>query len=237
MGRDKVIPQHVAIIMDGNGRWAKQRGKSRIKGHEAGAESVRCVIRGCREAGVKYLTLYAFSVENWVRPEAEVRGLMKLLLRFLKKDEKDLHENGVRLRVTGRIQDLPAAVQKELNRVMDETRHYTNGQVIFALSYSGRAELVDAAKKMAEKVQNGTLKPEDITEQTLSNHMYLPDVPDPDLMIRTSGEQRLSNFLLWELAYAEFYFDPVYWPDFREAHFKKALDVYASRNRRFGDVE
>lgn len=237
MGNKSLIPEHVAIIMDGNGRWAKARGKSRIRGHEAGAETVRRIIRYCRKTGIHYLTLYAFSVENWVRPKAEISGLMKLLIRFLKADEKELHDNQVRLRVTGRISDLPAAVQKELNRVMDETRHYEGGQVIFALSYGGRSELADAMKTMAREVKAGTLDPESINEQTIANHLYLPDVPDPDLMIRTSGEQRLSNFLLWQLSYAEFYFDPVFWPDFDETRFQAALDVYASRNRRFGDVE
>ncbi|NCC51450.1 MAG: isoprenyl transferase [Spartobacteria bacterium] len=237
MTEESKVPQHVAIIMDGNGRWARQRDLPRIKGHEAGAESVRCIIKACRNAGVKYLTLYAFSTENWVRPKTEIAGLMKLLVTFLRKDEHDLHENQVRLRVIGRMQDLPKNVQKELNRVIQETRHYDKGHVIFALSYSGRAELTDGVRQMAREIQSGELRPEEITEQTIGEHLYAPDVPDPDLMIRTSGEERISNFLLWQLSYSELYFEKVYWPEFREDHFKKALAVYASRKRRFGDIE
>lgn len=228
------IPRHVAIIMDGNGRWARQRGKPRIFGHRAGAESLRAVLRACRDHGVKYLTVYAFSTENWVRPPDEVSGLMTLLRTFLKKDEHELHENQVRLQVTGRIADLPKAVRAELTRVMDATRHYDKGHLILALSYGGRTEIADAVRAIARNVQAGALEPDQIDEKLIARHLYLPEVPDPDLMIRTSGELRLSNFLLWEISYTEFYFTDTLWPDFREPHFAEALADYSRRCRRFG---
>ena len=228
------VPRHVAIIMDGNGRWAKQRGKPRLFGHRAGADSLRAVLHACRDHGVEYLTVYAFSTENWVRPREEVSGLMSLLKTFLKKDEHDLHENQVRLRVTGRIQDLPRAVRSELERVMAATKDYRKGHLILALSYGGRAEILDAVKAIAAKVKAGELEPEQVDERVIAGHLYLPDVPDPDLMIRTSGELRLSNFLLWELSYAEFYFTDTLWPDFREAAFAQALAEYSRRQRRYG---
>ena len=228
------VPRHVAVIMDGNGRWAKRRMQPRLFGHRAGAESLRAILRACRDRGVEYLTVYAFSTENWVRPEDEVSGLMSLLKTFLKKDEHDLHENQVRLRVTGRIADLPESVRAELERVMDATKRYEKGHLILALSYGGRTEIVDAVRAIAAKVKAGEVEPARIDEALMARHLYLPDVPDPDLMIRTSGELRLSNFLLWELSYAELYFTDVLWPDFREADFAKALEEYARRQRRFG---
>ena len=228
------VPRHVAVIMDGNGRWAKQRGRPRLFGHRAGADSLRAILRACRDHGVEYLTVYAFSTENWVRPQDEVSGLMSLLRTFLKKDEHELHENQVRLRVTGRLQDLPKAVRGELERVMAATRNYEKGHLILALSYGGRAEIVDAVRAIAADVRAGRLAPEAIDEKAIAARLYLPDVPDPDLMIRTSGELRLSNFLLWQLSYAEFYFTETLWPDFREADFAKALEEYARRQRRFG---
>jgi undecaprenyl diphosphate synthase len=228
------VPRHVAVIMDGNGRWAKQRGRPRIFGHRAGADSLRAVLRACRDHGVEFLTVYAFSTENWVRPPDEVSGLMSLLKTFLKKDEHELHENQVRLRTTGRIEDLPKGVRKELERVMEATKRYEKGHLILALSYGGRTEIVSAVRAIAAKVQAGELAPEAIDEATISRHLYLPDVPDPDLMIRTSGELRLSNFLLWQLSYAEFYFTDTLWPDFREESFAEALVEYSRRQRRFG---
>ena len=228
------VPRHVAVIMDGNGRWAKQRGRPRLFGHRAGADSLRAVLRACRDRGVEYLTVYAFSTENWVRPADEVVGLMSLLKTFLKKDEHELHENQVRLRVTGRMEDLPKAVRGELERVMEATKNYERWHLILALSYGGRTEIVDAVRKIAARAKAGEIEPERIDEATISGHMYLPDVPDPDLMIRTSGELRLSNFLLWELSYAEFYFTPTLWPDFREADFAAALEEYTRRQRRYG---
>ena len=231
------VPRHVAIIMDGNGRWAKQRGLSRLKGHEAGAESIRAALRVCREAGVKILTLYAFSVENWIRPAEEVKGLMKLLETYLRGREHELHENRIRLRIIGRVRDLPPVIQKGLAEVEQRTAHYTEGTLVLALSYGGRAELVDAVKAIAAKAADGRLAPDAIDETVLAGHLYAPDIPDPDLMIRTSGELRISNFLLWQLSYAELYFTDVLWPDFREDEFRKALENYRTRHRRFGDVE
>jgi len=228
------VPRHIAVIMDGNGRWAKKRMRPRLFGHREGAQSLRAVLRACRDHGVEYLTVYAFSTENWVRPEEEVGGLMSLLKTFLKKDEHELHENEVRLRVTGRIQDLPEAVRSELERVMEATKEYTKGHLILALSYGGRTEIVDAVRALSEKVKAGEVDPAQIDEELIASHLYLPDVPDPDLMIRTSGEIRLSNFLLWELSYAEFYFTDTLWPDFREDDLAKALAEYARRKRRFG---
>ncbi len=238
MKKDPISPpRHIAIIMDGNGRWAKQQGWPRIKGHERGAESVRAVVRGCREAGVEYLTLYAFSVENWIRPRDEIGGLMKLLRLFLENNEHELHENQIRLRVIGRLGDLPMLIQRRLKKVMAATASYTKGHLILALSYGGRAELVDAMRQIGHKIKDGSLDPDAIDDQTIVQHLYAPDVPDPDLMIRTSGEMRLSNFLLWQLSYAELYVTDVFWPDFREQHLYEAIEAYKARHRRFGDVE
>ncbi len=234
---ESVTPEHVAIIMDGNGRWAQRHGLPRLKGHEAGAESVRVIVEACRKVGVKYLTLYAFSVENWVRPKTEIAGLMKLLDNFLTQREKELHENDVRLRVTGRIEDLPLFVRNKLKKVMKATENHKTGQLILALSYGGRTEIAYAARKIAEEVKAGKLVPEDITEETVAGHLYLPDVPDPDLLIRTSGEMRVSNFLLWQISYTEFYISEKMWPEFREDEFLAAIESYKKRNRRFGDIE
>ena len=231
------IPRHVAIIMDGNGRWAKARGMPRIRGHHVGADSVRAILLACRKAGVEYLTLYAFSSENWVRPRAEVAGLMSLLRRFLRKQAHELHDNQVRLRVIGHVQDLPASVRGELEKVMEETKHYTGGNLILALSYGGRQEITDAVRAIAKKVEGGKLSASDISDKTIAQHLYLPDVPDPDFMIRTSGEMRISNFLLWQISYAELYVTDVFWPDFREPQFLAALEEYGRRHRRFGDIK
>lgn len=226
----------MAIIMDGNGRWAKERGLPRIRGHEEGTESVRAVVRACRPAGVKYLTLYAFSVENWVRPRLEIGGLMGLLKRFLKDQEYELHENKVRLRTIGRMSDLPPDLQDELRRVMAATEKYDEGHLILALSYGGRVEIVEACRAIAREVKAGNLDPDRIDEKTISSHLYLPDVPDPDLLVRTSGEMRVSNFLLWQISYSELYVTKVLWPDFREAQFQEAIAEYGRRHRRFGDI-
>ncbi len=231
------LPQHVAIIMDGNGRWARARGLSRLNGHKEGAESIRAVLQACREFGIKYLTLYAFSVENWRRPKSEISGLMNLLVEFLESKEKELHAHKTRLRVAGRINDLPSAVQKALLRVMKATEAYKEGQLILALSYGGRAEITDAVKSIAEKVKNGSIEPASIDENIIRSFMYLPDVPDPDLLIRTSGEMRVSNFLLWQISYTELYVTDVMWPDFRAEDLKKALDTYSRRKRKFGDIK
>ncbi len=231
------IPRHVAVIMDGNGRWARQRGLPRRKGHEAGAESVRAIIRACRDHGVKYLTLYAFSLENWKRPKAEIRHLMALLTRFLRREEAELHKHRLRLRVIGRLTHLPASIRGELERVMAETRTYDDGNLILALSYGARAEIVDAARNLAQQARDGSLDPARIDEAMFARHLYAPDVPDPDLLIRTSGEMRISNFLLWQISYTELYITDVLWPDFRESHFAEALRAYAARGRRFGGID
>jgi undecaprenyl diphosphate synthase len=230
------VPTHVAVIMDGNGRWAQQRGLARVKGHEQGAESVRAAIRTCRKLGIRYLTLYAFSVENWARPKHEVEALMTLLKKFLRGEEHELHENRVRLRATGRLSDLPKSVKRELNRVIQATEHYKDNTLVLALSYGGRTEIAHAAREIARKAKAGLLDPDSVDEATVAAHLYTPDIPDPDLMIRTSGELRLSNFLLWQLSYAELYVTDTLWPDFREEHFVKAIEEYARRSRRFGLV-
>jgi undecaprenyl diphosphate synthase len=234
---DNKVPRHVAIIMDGNGRWAKQRGLSRLKGHEEGAESVRAIIHACKEFGVKYLTLYAFSVENWIRPRTEISGLMRLLAKFLKTQEHELHENKVRLRTIGRMEDLPQQIQDELERVKKATRHYEEGQLILALSYGSRAEITNAVRQIAKRVKAGEIEPKNIDEAMVSANLYAPDVPDPDLLIRTSGEMRISNFLLWQISYSELYVTDVYWPDFREKEFARAMAEYGKRQRRFGDID
>lgn len=229
------VPKHIAIIMDGNGRWAQQRGKPRLAGHEAGAESVRHALNCCRDTGVQYLTLYAFSIENWSRSEDEIMGLMSLLERFIARYERDLVERRIRLRIIGRREDLSEKLQKALARVERNTTAFES-QLIVALSYSGRDELARAARLIAEQAVAGTLLPERVDTATVAANLYAPDVPDPDLIIRTSGEMRLSNFLLWQSAYSEFYVTPTLWPDFREADFKAALEAYAARDRRYGGV-
>ena len=234
-GEPVVRPKHIAIIMDGNGRWAKKRGLPRLAGHKAGSETVRRVLNWCRDTDIRYLTLYAFSTENWRRPAEEVSGLMKLLEGFIEKNEAELLEKKVRLRVIGRKEDLSEDLQKAVQRLEEETASFER-QLLIALSYSGRSELVYAARRIAEQVKAGTLSPDEITEGTISGNLYAPDVPDPDLIIRTSGELRISNFLLWECAYSEFYVTDVLWPDFLEKDFMDALNAYSRRNRRFGGV-
>jgi undecaprenyl diphosphate synthase len=230
------IPAHVAIIMDGNGRWAQQRNLPRAKGHEKGAESVRVAIKTCKKLGIKYLTVYAFSVENWNRPKPEIEALMNLLKKFLRNEEREFHENKIRLRAIGRLSDLPKSVRRELNHVMQATEHYKDATLVLALSYGGRTEIAHAARELARKVKAGTLEPDAIDEAAISANLYAPDIPDPDLMIRTSGEMRISNFLLWEMSYAEMYITDTLWPDFREEHMIKAVEEYGRRHRRFGLV-
>jgi len=234
-GTTNKIPNHIAVIMDGNGRWAQKRGKDRLEGHKAGAETVRCMLTYCRDYGVHYLTLYAFSTENWSRPENEIQGLMTLLISFLNENKESLVQKKIRLRIIGRRQDLPSDVIKPLELVEQETCEFEN-QLIIALSYSGRSELVHAVRSIASGVASGELKVDDVDEDLIASNLYTPDVPDPDLIIRTSGEMRVSNFLLWQCAYSEFYITDVLWPDFREDDFKRALEVYSHRQRRFGGV-
>ena len=231
------IPRHVALIMDGNGRWAKERGLSRIEGHQEGAQSVRAVLRAAAQAGVEFITVYAFSTENWKRPPKEVEGLMKLLVSSLDAYEQELHDSKIRLRVMGQFERLPLLVRRRLQKTLDATAHYTDHTFIIALSYGSRMEIADAARQIAEKVQTGELTTRNINEQTLADHLYLPDVPDPELMIRTSGELRLSNFMLWQLSYAEFHITDTYWPDFREEQFFQALEAFNGRDRRYGGVK
>lgn len=231
-----IIPRHVAIIMDGNGRWAKQHGVPRLKGHEQGAQSVEAVLRACKRSGIQYLTLYAFSTENWVRPPSEIKGLMHILTQFLKTHETDMLQEKIRLRAIGRLHDLPRPVFNELQRVMKATEHFTQRQLILALSYGGRDEITQAVRAIARRVQDGKLAVRDIDEALIARHLFAPDVPDPDLLIRTSGEMRLSNFMLWQASYTELYVTETLWPDFREDAFAKALAAYARRQRRFGQI-
>ena len=231
-----MLPTHVAIIMDGNGRWAKQRNLPRIEGHRHGAESVRAVVRAAGEIGIKYLTLYAFSVENWNRPKEEVDTLMKYLDRYLRTEASELTKNNVRLEAIGQIYRLPEAVQHQLKKTIAATARHNGLTLIMALSYGGRAEIVDAVRDIAAKVKKGQLEPEEITEQVVTQHLYTRHTPDPDLLIRTSGEMRVSNFLLWQISYAELVVTPTLWPDFRKAQLIQALEEYAQRHRRFGAV-
>lgn len=231
------VPRHIAIIMDGNGRWARERGWPRLKGHEKGSQQVQCVTEACIEAGVEYLTLYAFSTENWRRPEAEIAGLMLLLEHFLALKVAEMNRNGVRLSTIGRTQDLPEAVRKRLERAIVETAHNSRITLTLALNYGGRDEIVDAVRSVAAEVQQGTLAPEDITREIFSKHLMTRGMPDPDLLIRTSGEMRLSNFLLWQLSYTEIHVTLKLWPDFEGADLHAAIADYASRERRYGTAQ
>ena len=228
--------QHLAIIMDGNGRWAQSRNLERTAGHKAGADNVLRIMQACREQGIKYLTLYAFSTENWKRPAAEVGALMKLLHDFIFHKLPDLQKENVRLNAIGRLEALPDAARLALLGAIKATWDNTGGVLTLALNYGGRAELTDAAKKLAQDVKQGKIAVEDVNEDTLKSYLYDPELPDPELVIRTSGELRISNFLLWQMAYSELYISNVMWPDFDEKELQKALDSFGSRNRRFGGV-
>ncbi len=235
--RQKPLPRHVAVIMDGNGRWARQHGyAARLQGHRAGADTVKAVLRACQQVQVRYLTLFAFSTENWKRPASEVNGLMRLLREFLSQNIDELMQKGIRLRAIGHLDDLPAETRRVLDDGIERSRGNTELDLILALSYGARQELVDAARRIAEDAVRGALNPADIDEQALQQRLYAPDVPDPDLMIRTSGELRISNFLLWQISYSELYVTPVLWPDFREADFYDAICAFQARQRRFGDT-
>jgi undecaprenyl diphosphate synthase len=222
--------------MDGNGRWARERGLPRIEGHRVGAESVRAVVRACGELGVEYLTLYAFSSENWKRPRAEVRALMHLLEFYLQQEIAELDKNNVRLAAIGRLHELPLSAQKQLEKSIAALRHNTGLTLVLALSYGGRAELVDAMRQIARQIKAGHLDVADIDEALIARHLYTANMPDPDLLIRTSGEMRVSNFLLWQISYAEIYVTDVLWPDFRKPQLIQALEDYGTRQRRFGLV-
>lgn len=222
--------------MDGNGRWAKQRHLPRVEGHRNGVESVRAVVRAAGEVGVKYLTLYAFSVENWNRPKEEVETLMQYLARFLKSEIAELNRNNVRLEAIGQIYRLPEFVQEQLRKSKAALARNSGLTLILALSYGGRTEIIEAARAIAQKVKDGQLEPAEINEQLVSQHLYTSPYPDPDLLIRTSGEMRISNFLLWQISYAELVVTPTLWPDFRKPQFFEALEEYTQRHRRFGLV-
>ena len=231
------VPQHIAIIMDGNGRWATRRGLGRSEGHQAGAEPVRAVLTAAKKAGVKYLTLYAFSTENWGRPEEEVRGLFELLLKYLKSELDELLATGVRLMAIGEMEALPPLAAEALKAAIRASADNRELTLPLALSYGSRAELTRAARLLATEAAAGRLDPRSIDEQALEDHLWTAGQPAPDLLIRTGGDMRLSNFLLWQCAYAEFYFTPTLWPDFGEADFEAALLSYRTRERRFGLAE
>lgn len=230
------LPQHVAIIMDGNGRWARKRDLPRVAGHRAGVKSVREIVRACGEIGIKVLTLYAFSVENWKRPRREVDTLMRLLRESLRRELPNLNKNQVRLRAIGRLKELPPKVQEALEKAIKSTEGNEGLILNFAINYGGRSEIVDAVKSLAKDVEKGVCKPDEVSEEIFEKYLYTSHVPDPDLLIRTSGEHRVSNFLLWQVSYSEIWITPVYWPDFRRHHLLGALLDYQERKRRFGGI-
>jgi undecaprenyl diphosphate synthase len=232
----KIIPRHIAIIMDGNGRWAKQRGLPRIKGHEKGADAVRECVEGCGELKVEYLTLYAFSAENWQRPKSEVFALMRLLERFLKEKTPELVEKNVRLQAIGRLTDLPDNCQNRLHESIKRTANNTGLTLILALSYGGRDEIIDGIRSLLREVEAGHIDRAMINPEMFSKHLYTRYYPDPDLLIRTSGEMRISNFLLWQLSYTEMYVTPKLWPDFTRKDLSAAVEDFARRQRRYGGV-
>lgn len=228
------LPKHIAIIMDGNGRWAKEKGRLRVFGHENGTRSVKTTVECCAELGIKHLTLYAFSTENWNRPKLEVKTLMQLLISSLKKEMNTMQKNSIRLNAIGNLEHLPTRVREELLHVIDETKNNTLMTLTLALSYGSRDELVNATRQICEKVKNNKISVENIDEPLINQHLYTQNLPDVDLLIRTSGEKRISNFLLWQIAYAELYFTDVYWPDFTNENLFEAIINYQKRERRFG---
>ena len=230
----KRLPKHVAVIMDGNGRWAKKRGISRIRGHEKGAEAVRQIVRTSREIGISWLTLYAFSEENWKRPKHEIQALMKLLNRFLKGELKEMQENGIRLKTIGKTQKLPDDTRKILIETIEKTASNEDLVLTLALSYGGRQEVMDAIRNIATRIEEGSISASEISEQLVSNALYTAGMPEPDLLIRTSGEYRISNFLLWQIAYTEIYITPTLWPDMGKEEFLAAIEDFQKRERRFG---
>jgi undecaprenyl diphosphate synthase len=230
------LPQHIAVIMDGNGRWARERGLPRIEGHRRGSESVRACTTACMEAGVPYLTLYAFSKENWQRPADEVGALMILLDRFLAERTAEIMERNIRLRAIGHLQDLPDKARKRLEDTIVKSANNTALTLTLALSYGARTEIVDAARQIAREAKAGTLDPESVSEDTISSHLYTAGIPDPDLLVRTSGEMRISNFLLWQISYAEIVVTPKLWPDFAKEDLFAAMQEYARRSRRYGGI-
>lgn len=231
------LPKHIAIIMDGNGRWAKQRLLPRVAGHQQGAESVRTIVTLCSKKGIKFLTLFAFSSENWQRPKTEIDFLLSLFLRTLKTETESLHKNNIRLQIIGNKLAFSEELQEAMRDAESLTQNNTGLQVNLALNYGGRWDIVEATRRISEKVQQGTLDPKEINQALLQQEISLADCPEPDLLIRTSGEYRISNFLLWQCAYTELYFTQTHWPDFREEEFEKALQDFTTRCRRFGNAE
>lgn len=231
-----ILPRHIAIIMDGNGRWAKDRGLPRIAGHNEGINSVREVTRECGQLGIEVLTLYTFSIENWSRPKNEVSALMNLLLKTIRKEIDELHKNNVRLSMIGHTEDLPVGPRKGLMEGVKKTKNNSGLNLNLALSYGGRTEILDAIKAISRNIQSGKIGIEDIDESLVSDYLYTKGKPDPDLLIRTSGELRISNFLLWQMAYTEIYVTPIYWPEFRRKELLKAVESYQKRERRFGRI-
>lgn len=231
------IPRHIAIIMDGNGRWAQTKGNVRIYGHKAGVDSVRDITESCAQLGVQHLTLYAFSTENWKRPRVEVNGLMKILVSSLREEAERLKKNNIKFTTIGQIDRLPEKCQKQISQVKELTKENDRLQLCLALSYSGRWDITEAVKKLSVRVQNNELKPEDINDELIGAHLSTAEVPDPDLIIRTSGEYRISNFLLWQLAYSELYVTETYWPDFKRDELYEAIKSYQERDRRYGKVK
>ncbi|MFN0263518.1 isoprenyl transferase [Tepidamorphus sp. 3E244] len=235
-GAGQQRPRHVAIIMDGNGRWASERGMSRTKGHQAGVEAVRRCVKAAADRDIEYVTLFSFSSENWVRPQSEIADLFSLLRRFIRKDLAELHKEGIRIRIIGRRDKVPDDIVRMLDEAEALTRDNTRFNLVIAFNYGARAEIADAAKRAAEAVLKGAIRPQDIDENSFERFLDTDGIPDPDLLIRTSGEHRISNFLLWQCAYAEFVFLPGYWPDFDAAMLDEALGEYANRKRRFGGI-
>jgi undecaprenyl diphosphate synthase len=233
----KQLPEHVAIVMDGNGRWAKKRLLPRIAGHKAGTESVKTAIKFCIKQGIKVLTLFAFSTENWFRPDEEVKYLMQLFLQSLEKEVDELHKNDIQLHIVGDLTRLNKTLIEKINIAENVTKNNKGLKLIIALSYSGRWDITEAMRKIAAKIESKMLSIADITDDIVNNNLCFGEFPDPDLFIRTSGEKRLSNFMLWQLAYTELYFTEVLWPDFKEEDFEKALHTYATRKRRFGKID
>lgn len=228
------LPKHIAIIMDGNGRWANERGKERFYGHAEGVISVRKCTEAAAEIGIKYLTLYVFSTENWQRPSQEVDALMELLVDAIERETEDLHKNNIRLQAIGNLNRLPEKAREKLFKSIDKTKNNTKMSLVLALSYSSRWEITEAIKQIATLVKNGEVEPEEINDQLITDYLTTKNIPDPDLLIRTSGEIRISNYLLWQIAYSELYFTPTLWPDFREESLYEAILEYQKRNRRFG---
>lgn len=230
------LPRHVAIIMDGNGRWAQQRGLPRIEGHRNGVHSVRAIVEECSRLGVEQLTLYCFSSENWKRPKLELTLLMKLLKRYLVEERKQIQEQGLRFRVIGRIHELDTAIQREISETEAVARDNSGMMLCLAVNYGSRMEIADAARRIGERIANGEMSPEEVDEQTVSNHLLTAGMPDPDLVIRTAREMRVSNYLLWQISYAELFISDSFWPDFREPQLHEALMDFAERDRRFGGL-